>query len=579
MPAELPGYYYDNERNRYFKIQANHIAPSGADYSRQAVNAQRTIKEAQHRYEVSRQTKKAATVSRSLVLQHPLFSFERRLGNLRTRPGSLVAEYYAAGLTGQTAVCTHERGRKGAVTVDWGPKFAQKFTIGSSGELVAPITYAHKIYGRQAGRHHVNGDKPHVVDGVGIALLPRLSSPDLTHVQQEDNSLLGHRQDYDHDHHTDHDTGHDEDEPWLDVDAGQANDQRGLSGYLYNYNRHQLIFNPTVSADCIIPAGPGAVIWVGEDPYYKTSRLVRMPYECDPLTTDPNQHQSFGYESQHRCSALATYGVPYRILDMAISPSRKWAALATSDGVSLFRNDRGQEHGFARTGISGEQMVVAFKDENTVMSGSRSGKVMLCDIRMRSLDSDPSTVLRIQHSSAVSGLAVLPPEGGHRVLVNGLQDMKLYDLRYAPPPAPSASTPKPKFANARSRSKSKSKHHAKAAATRTEHTPASLTFNVPPLRRQNRYGLGFAYDPELNVVLSASTDNLHTHRVGIWSASTGQLLRSPLNDYEFKAPVTCIMVERVRDGPKSILLATDGGIMEWTAQGRKFEQDRDWPFC
>lgn len=37
MAAELPGFYYDETRRKYFKIQANHVVPHGSGYSTQAI--------------------------------------------------------------------------------------------------------------------------------------------------------------------------------------------------------------------------------------------------------------------------------------------------------------------------------------------------------------------------------------------------------------------------------------------------------------------------------------------------------------------------------------------------------------
>ena len=64
-------------------------------------------------------------------------------------------------------------------------------------------------------------------------------------------------------------------------------------------------------------------------------------------------------------------------------------------------------------------------------------------------------------------------------------------------------------------------------------------FNVPPTRRQNAFHLGFAYDRELKIVASASTDHHANNRMGLWDAVTGRMLQSPLNDMVFKSPVTC----------------------------------------
>lgn len=35
--GDLPGMYWDDDKKKYFKIQANHVAPEGAKYSRENV--------------------------------------------------------------------------------------------------------------------------------------------------------------------------------------------------------------------------------------------------------------------------------------------------------------------------------------------------------------------------------------------------------------------------------------------------------------------------------------------------------------------------------------------------------------
>lgn len=39
LDRDIPGFYFDNERKKYFRIQPNHRAPEGAAHSRSAVNA------------------------------------------------------------------------------------------------------------------------------------------------------------------------------------------------------------------------------------------------------------------------------------------------------------------------------------------------------------------------------------------------------------------------------------------------------------------------------------------------------------------------------------------------------------
>ena len=40
MPAELPGFYFDEEKGKYFRIQAHHKAPPGAKYTKNAINVE-----------------------------------------------------------------------------------------------------------------------------------------------------------------------------------------------------------------------------------------------------------------------------------------------------------------------------------------------------------------------------------------------------------------------------------------------------------------------------------------------------------------------------------------------------------
>ncbi|KIW57989.1 hypothetical protein PV05_02541 [Exophiala xenobiotica] len=511
MPAEIPGYYFDATSNRYFKIQPNHIAPVGANYSRQAVNAQKAIEETQRLEEASKLSEQAATVSRSRLLQNPLFSFDRRLGNVRARPSSIVSDYYAASLRGANAL-----GEFPPWDVipgsDLTGQVGYKFAIAPEcGALLAPFAFT-------------PSQRPHDTPGFMILALPRRGRP-----------LRGHGS-------------------YLDSKYWPVCTREDSCGHLFDFDKSSVVY-PARNVDCIVPAGPGFVLWTHRNPGSEQSYLTKAAFTA-------NQDR---YRTRPELPAV-TYQIPRRILDLATSPSRTMAAIATSEGVSIIPDFcNGHDGDMFKTHIQGEQMVVGFKDERVIMSGTRSGKLMLCDTR--SLDAS-SVTFRIQHSSAISGLAMLPD--GNRVLVNGLSDMRIYDLRFAPSPSPlsrgAASTTTTTHPLSR---KAKYRRH------NYEHTKPTLTFNVPQLRRQNQYGLGFAYDPELNVVVRASTDFVSNHRVGVWSATSGQLLKGPLNEHKFAAPVTCAEIVRVRDGPKSILLATDGEIVEWCAQGRGFEHEQE----
>lgn len=45
MNREIPGFYYDPEKKKYFKIEASHKAPAGSQYSKDAVKRKRKDQE------------------------------------------------------------------------------------------------------------------------------------------------------------------------------------------------------------------------------------------------------------------------------------------------------------------------------------------------------------------------------------------------------------------------------------------------------------------------------------------------------------------------------------------------------
>ena len=70
--ASIPGFYFDEEKQKYFKIQADHLVPQGARYSRGSVK-QENRKAKKRKVEDRKQTKRHQhTVKRSAILQHAI---------------------------------------------------------------------------------------------------------------------------------------------------------------------------------------------------------------------------------------------------------------------------------------------------------------------------------------------------------------------------------------------------------------------------------------------------------------------------------------------------------------------------
>lgn len=68
---DIAGFYFDAEKNKYFKIQPNHSAPAGSPYTRENVKKVRNQKKQEREHNVRRQTLALEKVKRSSVLQSP----------------------------------------------------------------------------------------------------------------------------------------------------------------------------------------------------------------------------------------------------------------------------------------------------------------------------------------------------------------------------------------------------------------------------------------------------------------------------------------------------------------------------
>ncbi|KIX09152.1 uncharacterized protein Z518_00230 [Rhinocladiella mackenziei CBS 650.93] len=470
MTIDIPGYYFDKDRNRYFKIQPNQNAPAGSDYSRQAVNAREVIDHAERREESARLSKNASTIKRSQFLQHPLLALDKRLGNLQ-RAGTFVAEYYAAGLAGASALSPFDswQEQRPASHFDVEEHLGSLFTA-----------FSDNLRGQQR--------RP-------VSLLMGL---------HRHTAASAHRD-------------------ILFANAGFLSSGNDSESCLYHSKNCELV-RRVPKVDYVHCVAPGLVCWtIGSSAGFNRSQLEFSRY--------------YGRDTGRQSDFWVTLTFDTLIWGLASSPSKDWIALATGRGVYLVSNLNSNSP-VTESRRSSEQRSITFKDENVFLAGARTGKVTIGDRRAGACQT------RLQHSSAASALATLPD--GNRVIVSGLPDTKIYDLRFTSAPS------------------STYKSHG-----RTMHAPSNpyVTFNIPPTRQQKQYGLGFAYDPELNIVLSTSTDNHRDNRVGLWSVATGQLLEGPLSKHKFRQPVTCARIVQVRDGPKSILLATAGEIQEWTPQG------------
>ncbi|PWY94901.1 hypothetical protein BO94DRAFT_213279 [Aspergillus sclerotioniger CBS 115572] len=81
MNREIPGFYYDPEKKKYFKIQANHKAAPGSQYTQDSVKRKRVDQEKRQRkiHLTKRVTKEK--IKRAAFLSHPLVGVQREIGS------------------------------------------------------------------------------------------------------------------------------------------------------------------------------------------------------------------------------------------------------------------------------------------------------------------------------------------------------------------------------------------------------------------------------------------------------------------------------------------------------------------
>lgn len=100
-PRDIPGFYYDVEKGKYFRIQPNHKAPAGAAHSQSAVNAKRRADRATENARI-RHDRAIRGVQRVDTGSYTKLSFDLRLGARPSRNTTNLRENYAASLYSQS---------------------------------------------------------------------------------------------------------------------------------------------------------------------------------------------------------------------------------------------------------------------------------------------------------------------------------------------------------------------------------------------------------------------------------------------------------------------------------------------
>lgn len=69
--GSIPGFYYDEEKKKYFKIQANHVAPKDSKYAKSNVSREQRETKRRKKEHAQQHVRNRQTVTQSPVLKHP----------------------------------------------------------------------------------------------------------------------------------------------------------------------------------------------------------------------------------------------------------------------------------------------------------------------------------------------------------------------------------------------------------------------------------------------------------------------------------------------------------------------------
>jgi hypothetical protein len=495
MAPEIPGYYFDSDKKKYFKIQPNHLAPSDSKYSQQAVKAEGALKQEQVRKHAQRKLKAAATVKRSKLLNHPLTRVARRIdGNPKQSARRYVAEYFAASLAGQAAVTE------------------SPLPAGRSTSLGTNITFT-----ATSGQFAIDP-----VSGIMFADVDGTSGYPVNRARPDAGRLTAYYRSID---------------AFSDTAPRQLSATVPLSSLYTTDPQLSTKIMRCFRVELLRSLLPGSLVLT--EPFQRaqappTSRLRLVTCPTEPCIR------------RHDMSVeMLSHGA---ITDLAVRSADGFLAQATSESLSLIDTSSMLTpttlYDLTDNTNVKDLLRIAYKDHNVILGGTRSGKLLLFDVRIPPSES-LRTAVRVQHSAAITSLFPLGSDQ-NAILATGIPHCSVYDLRYTPSPVLKCHMPR-----------SNTYHHTKP----------TLNLSIPDSRQQIRFGLGISYDPELNVLLSASTDFHHNHRVGLWDVSTGKMLNSPLSKMKFQDAIICSQIVDYRDGRKSIVLSDGKKFWEWNASG------------
>ncbi|KAA8895709.1 WD40-repeat-containing domain protein [Sphaerosporella brunnea] len=417
MAAQIPGFYYDTEKRKYFRLLPHHAAPTSSFYSASTVEA--AAREKQRAEELREETsarqkrKRHAPLKSDAYVRATLF---RELGHgAKEEDRRLI---YAAGLRGQNVFET-EPGRK--ITALAADSAGQAVVVGTSAGDVRVMPIEEDEEGVLKVNHARVMPLVHSHSAVtSISLSPE------RHLLA---TFMGERH-----------------PPTIYLTSLANPSSVGIEHQIHSHNRAIWTSSSSPNSECFVLGTSTSAI-----------HLV------------PHQHVIQHTEYRMKSDVFATCFLP-------------------SSSAPTF------------------------------LAGSRDGDIRLYDVRTSS-QARPDITLR--HGSTVTHIRALSEVG---VIVNGLQRVANYDIRFPHPRSPSSG-----FAQA---------------------TRAMRVYDKATRDKEFMIGRGFDVDMERGIMAVAD----HEHWVNLFSVDTGEKLRSVLGASRWSVPCLGLWFDEGRT---------------WAAEGRE----------
>ncbi|KAJ5385897.1 hypothetical protein N7509_008438 [Penicillium cosmopolitanum] len=469
MNRDIPGFYYDAEKKKYFQIQANHVAPPGAQYSKDSVKRKRNDQVKHHKRVQLNQRIAKEKVRKSRFLKHPLINNEREIGSRLLPPAHQHEK--------QARIYVSQFHRKTLHRFEPWPDYSIRQVLRNprSGILIAS--------GHRGGESSVSVCFPdfeekrwtynRTMERVLLKEAYRLSSISLSHTGY----LLATM-----------DSGP-EGDSFLSPRMLPGPDDQG--DYQWpSFFSHPIRIRTTPSLWCsaACPIGDKALFAIG---------------------TSNGLHTLEGFGSH-------------------------WTVSQKPFPNDSHARKHGSQQGFREHGNSSHASVssVEWLNPDVIASGMRSSTIFLHDLR------SGGSAARLQYPHSVTKIRKVDP---YRILASGYNSLQMFDIRFAPnglqrkpkPTSPSHTSTRPYI-------------------TFPDYSPEIIS--------------DFDVSPELGLLASASDDR----KVQLFSLQTGELVPSPISQYQYPHPINCVSFESSEGdvgmgGPQtpSLLVSSKATVDQW----------------